>query len=234
LIFSAVELSSLPTKRAAQLPLWKRAWKRIGWKIFIPQLPRLKTRFPRLVMPGGYIDRELSLETWAFDYLAVNLMDLVRVARGPRRDEFMPYVDGILEYCRRTGVMRRWLETKRSVYAIGFFAEALVLVNLEDPRPDADDLLAEALVLCIQESVGLPPSINGGNAEFGIPYRAVPQTRDPKVVVANLCTVSQDVCFVVNAGDSTIRLSDAVTGELSQWALPDAPLEPGTWRRIEA
>ena len=84
LVFSAIDLTLLPTGQAARLPLWQRLWKRIGWQVFVPRLPRLKTRFPRLVMPGGYIDRELSLQTWAYDYLAVNLMDLVRAARGPR------------------------------------------------------------------------------------------------------------------------------------------------------
>ena len=234
LLFSAIDLTFLPTARAANLPLWQRMWKRVGWKYFVPLLPRLKTRFPRLVMPGGYIDRELSLQTWAFDYLAVNLMDLVRAARGHRRNAFMPYVDGILEHCTRTGVLRRWLETKRSVYAIGFFAEALILLNLDEPRPDADALLAEALLLCVREGIGLPPSINGGNSEFGASPQAIPQTKYATVVVANLCTPPHAICLVVNAGEEPVSFDDVLHKVPAGWILPNEPLAPGNWQRLQA
>ena len=187
LVFSAIDLTLLPTEQAARLPVWKRLWKRIGWQMFIPRLPRLKTRFPRLVMPGGYIDRELSLQTWAYDYLAVNLMDLVRVARGPRRAAFMPYIDGILEFCARTGIVRRWLEHKGRAYAVGFYAESLVLLSLAAPRPAIDAMLADALQLCVHHGLGLPPSLNGGNAEA--------QTAHSSCTPARLCRYPRGESF---------------------------------------
>lgn len=232
--FSAIDLTLLPTEQAARLPAWKRVWKRIGWQMFIPWLPRLKTRFPRLVMPGGYIDRELSLQTWAYDYLAVNLMDLVRAARGPHRAAFMPYIDGILKYCVRTGIARRWLEYKGRAYAVGFYAEALILLNFAAPRPEADAVLAEALQLCMQHGMGLPPSINGGNAETQTATQRAPQPALAGIVVANLSSAERAACLVVNTGQHAIRLDTALCAVPDGWAIPATELPPGGWLRIEA
>ena len=233
LVFSAIDLTLLPTAQAARLPVWQRLWKRIGWQVFIPCLPRLKTRFPRLVMPGGYIDRELSLQTWAYDYLAVNLMDLVRVAHGPRRAAFMPYIDGILEYCARTGIVRRWLEHKGRAYAVGFYAESLVLLSLAAPRPAIDAMLADALQLCVHHGLGLPPSLNGGNAEAQTAHHRVPQPACADILVANLSRAEHAACLVVNAGQHAIRLDTALSAIPDGWVIPAIELSPGGWVRIE-
>ena len=233
LVFSAIDLTLLPTEQAARLPVWKRLWKRIGWQMFIPRLPRLKTRYPRLVMPGGYIDRELSLQTWAYDYLAVNLMDLVRVARGPRRGVFMPYIDGILEFCARTGIVRRWLEHKGRAYAVGFYAESLVLLSLAAPRPAIDAMLADALQLCVHHGLGLPPSLNGGNAEAQTAHHRVPQPACADILVANLSRAEHAACLVVNVGQHTIKLDAALSAVPDGWVIPANELPPGGWVRIE-
>jgi hypothetical protein len=234
LVFSAIDLTLLPTEQAIRLPLWKRIWKRIGWQVFIPRLPRLKTRFPRLVMPGGYIDRELSLQTWAYDYLAVNLMDLARAARGPRAAVFMPDVNRILECSARTGIARRWLEDKGRAYAVGFYAEALVLLNLAGPRPEIDAMLADALLLCSQNRLGLPPSLISGNAEAQVGSHAVPQTAQADIVVANLSRSDRAACLVVNTGQRAIRLEEALRAVPDGWTLPARELPAGGWIRIEA
>lgn len=235
LIFSAIDLTLLPTEKAARLPAWQRAWKRFGWQVFIPRLPNLKTRYPRLVMPGGYIDRELSLQTWAFDYLSVNLMDLVRAARGGQRDALMPYVNGILDHCARTGIALRWLENKGRAYALGFLAEALTLLCLRESRPELDAMLAESLMLCVQHGQGLPPSLLGGNAEAreSLCYD-VPRAALPDIVVANLSTSMRRACLVVNAGNRAIALHAALDVPLSGWRIPADELPPGAWRRLEA
>ena len=235
LIFSAIDLTLLPTEQAAVLPAWQRLWKRVGWQLFIPRLPRLKTRYPRLVMPGGYIDRELSLQTWAYDYLAVNLMDLVRAAQGDQRDPLMPYVNGILDYCGRTGIARRWLEHKGRAYALGFLAEALVLLCLRESRPGLDAMLAESLLLCVERGLGLPPSLLGGNAEAQeLPPANVPQAGHTDIVVANLSGAGRPACLVVNAGTSPIALNDALRSVPPAWRLPTEALPPGGWLRLEA
>ena len=234
LVFSAIDLTLLPTEQAARLPLLRRLWKRVGWQVFVPRLPRLKTRFPRLVMPGGYIDRELSLQTWAYDYLAVNLMDLVRATRGPRRATLMPYIDGILQYCRRTGIARRWLEHKGRAYAVGFYAEALILLSLFAPRPEIDAMLADALLLCVRHGLGLPPSLTGGNAEAQMDARLVPQPAQADIIVANLSRAEHAACLVVNVGYKSIRTDAALNDVPEDWAISTGELRPGSWIRIEA
>ena len=236
LIFSAINLTLLPTDKAMQLPLWKRLWKRIGWQVFVPRLPRLKTRFPRLTMPGGYIDRELSLQTWAYDYLAVNLMDLVRASRGTHQAAFKPYINGILDYCARTGIARRWLEQKGRAYSVGFYAEALYLLCLRESRPELDAILADALLLCVRQQLGLPPSLFGGNAEArgNAGGRDTPQSTDKDLIIANLGSNGQTACLVVNAGDRTISLKTALCSVPPGWNIPESELSPGAYLRIEA
>ena len=233
LIFSAIDLTLMPTEQAARLPLLQRLWKRVGWRVFVPRLPRLKTRFPRLVMPGGYIDRELSLQTWAYDYLAVNLMDLVRAAKGPRQAVLMPYIDGILEHCRRTRIARRWLEHKGRAYAVGFYAEALILLSLFAPRPEIDSMLADALLLCVRHGLGLPPSLTGGYSEARAASETVPQPARSEIVVANLSHLERPACLVVNTGQRTTKLKDALSAVPSGWAIPAGELASGGWLRIE-
>jgi hypothetical protein len=234
LVFSAVDLTLRPTEQAARLPLWQRLWKRIGWQVFVPRLPRLKTRYPRLVMPGGYVDRELSLQTWAYDYLAVNLMDLVRAGRGSRHAAFVPYIQGVLDYCARTGIARRWLEHKGRSYAIGFYAEALYLQALHESRPELDAMLADALVLCVRQRLGLPPSLLGGNAEAPGASHRVPQPARADIAVANLSHPEHAACMVINAGQYTIKLGDALCAVPAGWLIPATELPPGGWLRMEA
>ncbi len=234
LLFSAINLTLLPTEVAAQLPLWKRMWKRIGWQYFIPWLPRIKTRFPRLVMPGGYIDRELSLQTWAYDYLAVNLMDLVRAARGDREAMLMPYVDDIIAFCDRTSIVKRWLEHPGKAYAVGFYAEALYLLALRVERTDVDAALANALVLVVRHGLGLPPSINNGNREAQpFPVEgAVPLPVIHSMVVADLSAPGHSICLVVNCGDSPISMQEGLCEVPTGWVLPPEPLSSGGWMRL--
>jgi len=77
-IYKAIRRTFLPTSNGQQLSWHQRALKRVAWKYLLPLLPHIKTRYPRLVMPGGYIERELSLKIFASDYLPINLMDLLR------------------------------------------------------------------------------------------------------------------------------------------------------------
>jgi hypothetical protein len=184
-------------------------------------------------MPGGYIDRELSLQTWAFDYLAVNLMDLVRASHGDQRDALMPFVDGILGYCALTNITRRWLEHKGRDYALGFFAEALCLLCQRESRPELDAMLADSLLLCVRFGLGLPPSSLGGNLEGRKqPCQVVPQAAFPEIIVVNLSSEGHAVCFVVNAGREAIALHAALCVIPEGWRIPAIDLSPSGWLRV--
>lgn len=166
LLFSAINLTLLSTAQAKRLPFWKRIWKRMGWQEFIPHLYQIKNHFPRLVMPGGYIDRHLGLGSWAFHYHTVNLMDLVRARRRFGGMQFDTVIRAAAQFAQTSGVRGRWKELKYERYALGFWAEALWHLCREFPdhveyrewyREACDDL--EAL------NMGLPPSHLEVNAE---------------------------------------------------------------------
>lgn len=233
-LFSAIDLTLMPTEQAIQLPRWKRLWKRIGWQIFIPLLPRIKTRYPRIVMPGGYIDREVSLQVWAYTYLPINLMDLVRASRGVQQKALTPYIEGILACFSKTMISHRFLEFKEREYSVGFFAEALYLLSLSEPRPELDARLADALKLCLSQKLGLPPSLLGGNAEAQVARYKVPQSTQPNIVIANLSTTERKTCLVVNTGQYAVKIKEVLFAIPSGWSIPEAELAPGAYLRINA
>lgn len=224
LLFRLVELTLLPTEQARRLPAWRRALKRLAWKYVIPRLPDLKSRFPRLVMPGGYIDRELTLRTWAHDYLAVNLMDLARYLR--RFDE--PVVREVLlqglAFTRRSGILQRWRELDYQKYALGFWAEALYHVCTLFPDAHYRQWLAEAMLVLEELRMGLPPSLLGANAE-AVPVALqmpCPSPADARLRIANLGRRGAPEFLVVNATDAALPL---------EWEI--APSEPVVWHRAD-
>jgi hypothetical protein len=236
LIFSAITLTLLPTQQAEQLPLLKRLWKRIGWQVFVPRLPRIKTRYPRLVMPGGYIDRELSLQVWAYDYLAVNLMDMVRASQGTQHAALKPYIENMLSYCTHTGIAQRWLEHKGRAYAVGFYAEALYLLCRRESRPDLDTHLASALLLCVKHSLGLPPSLLGGNAEahdINPTLKNNIRTLHPDLIIVGLGDHERPIYLLVNGGQHTLSLKTALDSVPPGYYIPTNELQPGAHLRIE-
>ena len=220
-----VDLSFLPTERASALPRWKRALKRLAWKYVIPRMPDIKARLPRLVMPGGYIDRELTLRTWAHDYHAVNLMDLARYLR--RFDD--PVVRQVLldglAFTRRSGILQRWQELGYQKYALGFWAEALYHVCTLFPDAQYRQWLAEAMLLLEDLKLGQPPSLLGANAE-AVPVSQqmpCPSPADARLRVANLGRRGAPELLVVNATDKALPLA---------WEI--APAEPLDWFEADA
>ncbi|MEQ6341736.1 MAG: hypothetical protein M3A44_08810 [Gammaproteobacteria bacterium] len=177
LLFSSINLTLLPATQAMRLPLWQRLWKRIGWQVFIPNLYRIKNCFPRLVMPGGYIDRHLGLCSWAFHYHTVNLMDLVRARRRFGGTGFDVVISAAAQFAQTSGVRGRWKELKYERYALGFWAEALWHLCREFPNHgEYHNWYAEACADLEAMNMGLPPSSLGGNAEAVLAHRPVSTT----------------------------------------------------------
>jgi len=208
-LFAAIRLTLLPTDQAAILPLPLRALKRIAWKYLIPRLPDIKVRFPRLVMPGGYVDRELCVRTWAHHYLTINLMDLARHQRRFPDAATDRIIQDALCFTASTGIALRWKELKYEKYALGFWAEALYHVcRLYPENLDYRRFLAEAMLYLADLGLGLPPSLLGANAEAVPPDRQVacPMPTEPALRVANLGDTMRPELLVVNTGRETCRL----------------------------
>jgi hypothetical protein len=76
-LFRTVELTFLPDSMALTMSLPMRAVRRLAREKLIPLLPRIKKIFPRLVMPNGYVDRNLTLNEFWHPYFLINIMDLL-------------------------------------------------------------------------------------------------------------------------------------------------------------
>jgi hypothetical protein len=206
-LFRAIDLTSLPVEKARRLPLPVRAVKRIAWRYLIPNLHRVKTRFPRLVMPGGYIDRALSLKSWAFHYLTINIMDLARFARKFSQNGAVRSVIGdAVEFTRRSGIMEKWAELDYERYALGFWCEALYQLAIGAADPKYREWLAEAVVLLERQRLGLPPSVLGANGE-AVPRRwqvPTPLLACREVRVINLSRAGALEFMIVNASEEEI------------------------------
>ena len=188
LLFDAIRLTFLPIEQATRLPLHRRALKRLAWKYLVPLLPSIKARWPRIVMPGGYIDRELSLCIFAHEYLPINLMDLLRYRRrfpGEPVDDVIAAAFGLVRDCL---MFERWPEIKGKEYALGFWAEALYQACLVYPDAAYRASLAQAVIALESRGFGLPPSLLGANGEAVAPRHQVPTplTEDARIRVVNL------------------------------------------------
>ena len=232
-VFGLIALSFLPTDRAAALPLWQRALKRIGWKYLIPRFHHLKRRYPRLVMPGGYLDRALSLKGISTAYQAINVMDLVRLhARFPQLN-LRPVIDAAIDFTHRSGLWERWGEDRRTRYAYGFWAEALHRLALLDDDMGVRRRLAATLARMEALNLGLPPGLLGGDRERRQPAgTAFPQVSAPLRIV-DLSREGKMEYLVLNPGQEPAAWNPG-TSEL-QWfdaegrPVAESVLQPGRW-----
>ncbi|MEQ1622935.1 MAG: hypothetical protein ABL919_16180 [Methylococcales bacterium] len=209
-LFWAIGLTMLPTEKASQLPLPVRAIKRFAWQTLIKILPDIKARFPRLVMPNGYIDRELSLRTWAIDYQSINLMDLARHAYAFPQAFNDSILDKAMEFTQTSGLIKRYRELSADKhYSVGFWSEALYYRCLTKPDTKYRQWLAEAILECHDLNFGLSPSLLGTNGE-ALSYDQqvqMPLTDSPGLLMANLSLGVQKEFLLVNTSESPITVS---------------------------
>lgn len=201
-------LTFLPAAKAARLPIHKRVLKRIGWKWLAPRLHLLKTAYPRLVMPGGYIDRAISLKGVSDAYQSINLMDLLRFVRRFPSAKVDEVLREALTFTHDSGLLDRWGEVPQKAYALGFWAEALWHACMIYSNAEYRVWLAEAMLRLESKQMGLPPSLLGANAE-AIPLsqqHPCPVPADSRLRVANLCQGEKLEFLVVNPTDTEIEL----------------------------
>lgn len=211
--FRAIRLALLPKHIASRLPLPVRALKRLGWAWFIPLLPRLKQRFPRLVMPGGYIDRELSLDVFAHDYLSINVMDLLRYYRRARDESVLDIAIAAIEFGQSVRIWEKWQEQPSKAYAAGFWTEALYHLCLLRPDPQYRQWLWKSAVFLELNGHGFPPSLLGGNNE-AIPFSEqvpVPQDIPSHVRAINLSSGGKCEFLFLNVS----RESDSILQDIA-------------------
>lgn len=165
-IFTVIYWVWLPRQKGQNLPLHKRILKRIGWKYIIPRIHWLKKYFPRIVMPGGYIDRTIGSKGLADQYHVINLMDLLRYKHRFSDDSYDNLIENALEFTYYSGIIDYWCEQENKRYALGFWAECLYLANKLFLSPRYINWLDDANRKLTQYSQGYSPSELKGNLEF--------------------------------------------------------------------
>ena len=242
-LFKAISLTQLPTERARELPLVLRAVKRVAREHLLPNLHRIKALFPRLVMPGGYVDRSLSLRSGSFHYLAVNAMDLLRYYRRFRDPLTLEVARNALALVHRGSIRARWSELPQEKYALGFWAEALYHLCLLEDDHSHRALLARAAIELAEKECGLPPSVLGANCEAVPPQyqHAAPLSTASGLRALNLSREGRQEWIFVNSGTAPAALpkleSLVIESQAPQWIdqagvllfVPPLVLAPRSW-----
>ena len=199
-IFSLIRLNLLPTQAQRGLSLPLRASKRLAWKWLKPNVFKLTGRYPRFVMPGGYIERAIALRGVVDDYHSINVMDLLRYRRRFPEEYLDSLIDDAVEFIQKNNVDSHWGESQPKKYALGFWAEALYHRYSLTPDVKTLSYLAEIVIKLEELGIGLPPSLLGANAE-AVPQKdqfGCPSATDSHLRVANLSGKGRTEFLVVN------------------------------------
>jgi hypothetical protein len=201
-LFRALELTFLPDSTAITLPLMVRAIRRVARNKLIPLIPWIKKIFPRLVMPNGYIDRNLTLNEFWHPYFLINIMDLLRFQMRFNIQKVEPVIHRAFAFVERVG-LEKWLKDEETAYAVAFLAEALYLDCLR--RPDRSRAALADTALALEDSgLGIPPSLLGCNTEYIRLADQVPciWTGSDQLRVINLSVDSDHLEFlIINSTD---------------------------------
>ena len=127
------------------LPLVVRAVKRLTWKYLTPQLHRIKRLFPRLVMPGGLIERHLSMPHYDINYHPVNILDLTRLWRCFPDEDLEVILAEAVEAVSDSSILKYWAESKPRHFSLVVWVEALYHLCTLRQDPSYRRLLAEGL-----------------------------------------------------------------------------------------
>jgi hypothetical protein len=207
-LYWAVRLTLLPVQEAEQLPFVLRAVKRVTRDYILPQLHRVKRRFPRMVMPGGLIERHLSRLHFGVNYHSVNIMDLARLRRRFPSEDLDAVIDGAVSAVTETTLQKYWVEANQK-QALGYWVEALYHICTLKPEPVYRRYLAEAMLSALDAGLGLSASLLGAHPEVVKPAERFPcpSPRDARIRVANLSYGGRREILVVNPTTETIELA---------------------------
>lgn len=216
LIYWAIHLTLLPKAQAIRLPLPLKVVKRLTWQYLWSKMHWFKRHFPRLVMPGGLIERHVAPLHYDINYHPVNLLDLLRYARRFPAEADRDIIEQAVQVVRSRDLLQYWSEQEYRRFALVVWADALYQLCTLNPALEYREALAEAILRIEAADLGVPPSLLGGDAEvIAIQDRMpCPCPDDARLRIANLGRAGQAELIVVNPSDASIPLA---------WARPSAP-----------
>ncbi|MDB4409744.1 hypothetical protein N9235_02940 [Gammaproteobacteria bacterium] len=202
-VYRAIQLTLLPTSEAGKLPLPIRAVKRLTWKYLTPQLHRIKRAYPRLVMPGGLIERHLSMPHYDINYHPVNILDLTRLWRCFPDENLGEILAEAVDAVSGSSILKYWAESKPRHFSLVVWIEALYHLCTLKQDPSYRHLLAEGVINVLDTGLGLPPSLIGADAEAVKTTDRIPcpSPTDRHLRVANLSCNGLTEILVINSTD---------------------------------
>lgn len=234
-VYRAVNLTLLPKGAAAALPAPVRLIKRLTWMFLTPRLHRVKRIFPRLVMPGGLIERHIAPLHHDINYHPVNVMDLARLQRRFPALDLGAVIAEAVKAVAKSQLLAYWAEANNRRFAVVVWADALYHLCMLDPSPELRQNLACAMLQANDAGMGLPASLLGGDTEaVAREHRhPCPSPRDRRLIVANLCHGARVELLVVNPTKSELSLEwEANAPDSVSWAdgagrhVSDTPATP--------
>ncbi len=220
-LFWVIGLTFLPTGEARALPFHLRAIKRFGWKYLIPRINQIKARFPRLIMPTGFIDRSLVQAGTSCRYQPVNLMDLLRWRNIFGYDD-PALIKGIF-FTQNSGIRKRWKEAPGvEDDSFGFWSEALYHLCLRDQNFMYRSWLAESILDLEDNELGIPPSLLGSNVEAipGTEQIPCPSPSDSHLRIINLSHHGTIEFLIINPTTSSLKLGwDKPPSDVLVWKI---------------
>ncbi len=211
-----------------------RIIKRLAWIYLIPNLHRLKRALPRMVMPGGLIERHLSPLHFGTHYHAVNLMDLARYSRRFPGEDLGDVIRDAIQAGGK--LIESWAEAKTQRFAIVVWADALYHLCTLSSSAEYRRLLAEAMLRISDLGLGLPPSLLGGDAEaVRVEHRIpCPSPVDIRLRVANLSCNGHREFIIVNPAkvDLTLEWQNSDTDNLDWEGSNGRPVSSDAARRF--
>jgi hypothetical protein len=236
-LLSVIALSLLPKAEQERLPFFKRALKRLGWKYVIPRWHLIRRRFPRLLMPAGYIERSLGQADFVHRYHGVHLMDFERLLASKSVNAADPQwttiSDGLVDFGVRSRVSLHWKESAASKDSLAFWAEGLYRRCLRTHASRDHALLASAVLDLHDAGLGLPPALLGINAEARAAgmATATPSAAYAHLHVINLCDRDGPCFMVVNTADfaSPLAFEGVASSPWPQFADGEPPLAARGW-----
>jgi hypothetical protein len=207
-LYRAVGLTLLPESEARRLPLALRAVKRLTRDHLLPRLHNVKRRFPRMVMPGGLIERHLSRLHFGVNYHSVNVADLARLWRRFPREDFQEVIAAAVRAVTDTTLLSYWIEANQR-QALGYWVEALYQLCTLAPDRSYRRFLADAVLAALDAGLGLPPSLLGAHPEVVKPADRFPcpSPSDARLRIANLSCDGRREILVVNPTRAEIALT---------------------------
>ena len=191
------------------MPVPLRVIKRLTWMYLTPQLHRVKRIFPRIVMPGGLIERHIAPLHYDINYHPVNVMDLARYWRRFPDEDLAAIVDVAVQAVENSQLLDYWCEAKPRRFAVVEWADALYHLCTLSPNLNHRRCLARAMIRIQDAGLGLPPALLGADGEVAqrSARQPCPSPTDAHLLVANLSRGQGLEVLVVNPTGTRLPLA---------------------------